>query len=298
MPRIDEAPPDLGRRGFLQRLVGATAAGVAIPVASLLEPLTNPAGGEGRTRIRQLGRIGIQVYTVRTLMPRDPDGTLAALASIGYTEVELAGLYGNSPTAMRQMLDRHGLTAVSGHMSLPDMRRDWSRALDDAATLGQQYIVCSSFAESDRSVDAFHRNAHEMNELAATARQHGLQFGYHNHMYEFARADGVVPYDILLTECDPHLVQMEVDLMWMTKGGGDPIAYFHRYPGRFPMVHVKDMTKDGTMVDVGKGSIDFARIFAESDLAGIKHYFVEHDEPPNPIADARTCYEYLRHLTF
>jgi sugar phosphate isomerase/epimerase len=298
MPRIDEALRGMGRRGFLNRLAGAAAAGMAFPITSMLEPLTTLARGAVPMPVRQLGRIGIQVYTVRSLMPRDPDGTLAALASIGYTEVELAGFYGNSPEAMRRMLDRHGLTAVSGHVSLPDMRRDWSRALDDAATLGQRYIVCSSFAESDRSINAFHRNAHEMNELAATARQHGLQFGYHNHMYEFAPVDGVVPYDILLTECDPHLVQMEVDLMWMTKGGGDPIAYFHRYPGRFPMVHVKDMTKDGTMVDVGQGSIDFARIFAQSDLAGIKHYFVEHDDPPNPIVDARTCYEYLRQLKF
>jgi sugar phosphate isomerase/epimerase len=248
--------------------------------------------------VRALGHIGIQVYTVRSLMPKDPDGTLAALAEIGYTEVELAGLYGNPPPVMRQMLDRHGLTAVSGHMSLTDMRRDWSRSLDDAATLGQRYIVCSSFAESERSVDDFHRNAHEMNDLAAVARQNGIQFGYHNHSYEFAPASGVVPYDILLAECDPQLVQMEVDIMHMTKGGADPVTYFYRYPGRFPLVHVKDMTKDGTMVDVGQGSIDFARIFAQSELAGIKHYFVEHDNPPDPIADVRRCYDYLRRLTF
>ncbi len=291
MQRTDDASSAIDRRGFLQRLAGGAAVGA-------LAPVTGERSNRSPPRTRQLGRIGIQVYTVRRLMPQDPDGTLGALAAIGYTEVELAGLYGNSPAAMRQMLDRHGLSAVSGHMSLTEMRHDWPRALDDAAELGQRYIVCSSFAESERSIDAFHRNAHEMNELAAAARRHGLQFGYHNHMYEFASASGVVPYDVLLAECDPQLVQMEADLMWMTKGGGDPIAYFRRYPGRFPLVHVKDMTKDGTMVDVGQGSIDFARIFAQSNLGGIKHYFVEHDEPPNPIADARICYDYLRHLTF
>lgn len=315
MPRTADALRTIDRRRFLHWLAGATVAAVAAPVASPLtnnrrftraavegdawgRPYAHHAANGPSMRVRTLGRIGIQVYTVRRLMPQDPDGTLAALAAIGYTEVELAGLYGNTPSVMRQMLDRHGLTAVSGHMSLTDMRRDWPRALDDAATLGQHYIVCSLFAESERSIDAFHCNAHEMNQLAAAARQHGIQFGYHNHMYEFAPVSGVVPYDILLTDCDPHLVQMEADLMWMTKGGGDPVAYFNRYPGRFPMVHVKDMTKDGTMVDVGQGSIDFARIFAQSDLAGIKHYFVEHDEPPNPIVDARQCYDYLRHLTF
>jgi sugar phosphate isomerase/epimerase len=276
------------RRDFLVRLAGIAAAGGAAPrrLGTWVPPT------------HHLDRIGIQVYTVRSLMPKDPEGTLAALAEIGYTEVELAGLYGVQPAAMRQMLDRHGLAAVSGHMSLKDMRRDWTRALDDAATLGQRYIVCSSIDESERTADGFRRAANDLNGLAATARQHGMQLGYHNHMYEFAAVDGVVPYEILLTGTDPQLVQMEIDLMWMTKGGGDPIAYFDRYPGRFPMVHVKDMTKAGVMCDVGQGSIDFAAIFAHSERAGIKHYFVEHDEPPAPIADARACYEYLRHLTF
>jgi sugar phosphate isomerase/epimerase len=231
-------------------------------------------------------------------MPTDPDGTLAALSQIGYAEVELAGLYGQRPEAMRQMLDRHHLSAVSGHMRLTDMRRDWPRALDDAATLGQRYIVCSWIDESERSVDAYHRVAEEFNRLAAASRQHEIQFAFHNHMYEFAPVGNITPYDLLLTECDPQLVQMEVDLMWMEKGGGDPLSYFSRFPGRFPMVHVKDMTKAGTMVDVGQGAIDFRAIFAQSDRAGIKHYFVEHDEPPRPIADARACYDYLRQLTF
>jgi len=291
MRRPDESPSAADvtdRRDFLVRLAGIAAAVGAAPLRL----------GTWGPPTHRLDRIGIQVYTVRSLMPKDPEGTLAALAQIGYTEVELAGLYGLQPAAMRQMLDRHGLAAVSGHMSLKDMRRDWNRALDDAATLGQHYIVCSSIDESERTADGFRRAANDLNGLAATARQHGMQLGYHNHMYEFATVDGGVPYEILLTGTDPQLVQMEVDLMWMTKGGGDPIAYFDRYPGRFPMVHVKDMTKAGVMCDVGQGSIDFAAIFAHSERAGIKHYFVEHDEPPAPIADARVCYEYLRHLTF
>jgi sugar phosphate isomerase/epimerase len=266
---------------------------------SLPRPGSRVDGGQDqRPARRRLDRIGIQLYTVRSLMPGDPDGTLGGLAQIGYSEVELAGLYGLRPAAMRQMLDRHHLSAVSGHMALTDMRRDWARALDEAATLGQRYIVCSSIDESERSPDDYRRIASELNHLADQSQRQGIQFAYHNHMYEFTTVSGVTPYDLLLTGCDPHLVQMEVDLMWMVKGGGDPLSYFGRFPGRFPMVHVKDMTASGTMVDVGQGTIDFRAIFAQSDRAGIKHYFVEHDQPPNPLADARTCYEYLRRLTF
>jgi len=287
------------RREFLQRLavlVGATgvARGGAAPLTEVFRSVAREAAG----RRRHLDRIGIQIYTVRSLMPHDPDGTLAALAGIGYTEVEMAGLYGIPAATMRQMLDRHGLTAVSGHVPLKAMRQDWSRALDDAAALGQHYIVCSSIDEAERTPDGFRRAAEELNRLAESARSHGLQFGYHNHNYEFTAVGGAVPYEILLTRTDPKLVQMEVDLMWMVKGGGDPVAYFNRYPGRFPMVHVKDMTRDGVMVDVGRGSIDFPAIFSHADQAGIKHFFVEHDEPPNPVADARVCYDYLRQLTF
>lgn len=286
------------RRGFLQTLgslVGGGLLSTGLPLGWAPAP-----GGEAIAigADRRLDRIGIQVYTVRSLMPRDPDGTLAALAAIGYTEVELAGLYGVSAAAMRQMLDRHRLTAVSSHVSLQDMRRDWTRVLDDAATLGQRYIVCPSIDPAERTVDGLHRIADEFNTLAAAAGQHGLQFAYHNHTFEFTPISGVVPYEVLLTRCDPRLVQMEIDLMWMTKAGGDPVAYFARYPGRFPIVHVKDMTAAGVMVDVGRGSIDFRRIFAQSDRAGIRHYFVEYDDPPDPMADARASYQYLRGLTF
>ena len=284
----------IGRRECLRRLAGVGITG-AIAGRSVLGPDWGDVGG---ARPHRLDRIGIQIYTVRSLMPHDAERTIAGLAEIGYTEVELAGLYGMTASAMRQLLDRHGLTAVSSHVSLRDMRQVWSQTLDDAATLGQRYLVCPSIDESERTLDGYHRIADEFTSLADRARGHGLQFGYHNHMFEFAPIDGVVPYEILLTKTDPRLVLMEIDLMWMTKGGGDPVAYFARYPGRFPMVHVKDMTAAGVMVDVGRGSIDFPAIFAHADQAGIKHYFVEHDEPPAPLADARVCYEYLRQLRF
>src|SRR2546428_537367 len=129
----------------------------------------------------------------------------------------------------------------------------------------------------------------------------GIQFGYHNHTFEFVKDQalgGKLPYDVLLAETDPKLVQMEMDLCWITEGGQDPLVYFDRYPGRFPLVHVKDMTKDHQMTEVGSGAIDWRRIFAQSEKAGMRHYFVEHDEPKAPFDSILTSYEFLRKLRF
>src|SRR6185437_12358200 len=246
----------------------------------------------------RLGDLGLQLYTVRNLMDKDVEATIAAVAAIGYREVELAGLHNKSAKEMRAILDRHGLRARSSHSSMQDIRRNWPRTLDDAATLGQTYIVNPWIDEPERTVAGYTKAAHEMTAAAEAARAHGLGFAYHNHEFEFARVDGKLPYDILLAESDPKLVKMELDIFWIVKGGQDPLAYFTRHAGRFPMIHAKDMTKDGKMVDVGQGAIDWPNILRHARKAGLEYAFVEHDDPPSPIADARVSYEYLRPLTF
>jgi sugar phosphate isomerase/epimerase len=269
------------RRAFVQQLAG-------LAIASRFSGSMS----------RRWERLGIQLYTVRDLMQRDIDRTLAALATIGYADVELAGLYGASAVAMRQSLDRAGLAAPSSHVGLETLRANTARALDDAAALGQRYLVCPSIDLAERTVDGYKRAAADLNTIGERARRVGIQFAYHNHDFEFATVDGVVPYDLLLAECDSTLVQMELDIFWIVSGGRDPLAYFARYPGRFPMIHAKDMTRDGTMVDVGRGRIDFATILRHAGRAGLKHVFVEHDEPAAPLDDARASYQYLSRLTF
>ena len=137
-----------------------------------------------------------------------------------------------------------------------------------------------------------------------------MQFAYHNHWFEFLPVDGKLPYDELLKLCDKNLVKMEMDLCWITAAGADPLKYFNEYPGRFPLVHVKDLKKKpqvtaggsqnfGDTVDltsVGSGIIDWKRIFAQSDKAGIKHYIVEHDKPEDPFASITASYQYLEKL--
>lgn len=252
----------------------------------------------GASRADRLGRLGLQLYGVRHLMDQDVESTIAAVAAIGYREVELAGLHNKTAKEMRAILDRHGLRARSSHSSMQDIRRNWARTLDDAATLGQTYIVNPWIDESERTIAGYTKAAREMTTAAEAARKHDLGFAYHNHEFEFARIDGKLPYDILLAESDPHLVKMELDIFWILKGGQDPLAYFSRHAGRFPMIHAKDMTKGGKMVDVGQGAIDWRGVLRAARKAGLEYTFVEHDEPPSPIADAKVSYEYLLALTF
>ena len=278
------------RRDFIETL-GAAALGHALqPRAPTPEP---------RAPLHRLTRIGLQLYTVRRAMQADVEATLARVAATGYTEVEFAGYFGKSPGEVGAILDRHGLAAPAAHVSMA--ADQWRAALDAARVIGHHYVVVSWIpAEQRQTLDAYKRMAQDFNRLAAEARAAGLQFAYHNHDFEFVPLEGRLPFDVLLAETDPKLVQLEMDLYWITKGGQDPLAYFARYPGRFPMVHVKDSAgaPEHRMVDVGAGTIDFRKIFARRKQAGIRHFFVEHDEPADAFASIRASYEYLKRLEF
>jgi sugar phosphate isomerase/epimerase len=290
------------RRAFLS----AAAAGIAalsIPgvLASCARRPEEAGGGEAVSGSggARLDAIGVQLYTLRSLLAKDFEGTLAALARIGYREVEFAGLYDRSPAAIRAILEREGLMAPAGHYPLEGLRDDPSRTLDTAAELGHRYVVIAWLAEADRnSPDALRRTAELFNRIGGAAAARDLRFAYHNHDFEFRPVGGEIPLDVLLAETDPGMVWYEMDLFWITKGGKDPLDYFARFPGRFPLVHVKDMAAGETMVDVGAGAIDWPRILGRREQAGIEHYFVEHDEPADPIASVTASYQYLRGVRF
>jgi Sugar phosphate isomerases/epimerases len=250
----------------------------------------------------QLNRIGIQLYTVRRDLARDVEGTLARLAEIGFREVEFAGYPQGTGASLRAILDRHRLTAPSSHVSLQATRIDWERTLDEAATVGQRYIVVAWLDAGERkTIDDWKRIAALFNRAAETAQTWKIRFAYHNHDFEFAAIDGKLGYDVLLAETDPKLVGFEMDLYWITKGGKDPLEYFAKYPGRFPMLHIKDMdaTARKGFAEVGKGIIDFKRIFKRARQAGVKHYFYEQDVTPgSPFESAQVSYDYLKGLRF
>jgi sugar phosphate isomerase/epimerase len=248
---------------------------------------------------RALTRIGLQLYTVRGEMGRDFAGTLARVAAIGYTEVEFAGYFGRSPTEVRELLTHHGLTSPSTHIPFAAIRKEWGKTLADASAIGHQWVTIPWIPEEERrTLDGWKRVAHAFNDAATEARAAGLRFAYHNHDYELKPIGDVVPLDLLLSETDPALVDFEMDLYWLVKAGRDPLDYFARFPKRFPLVHVKDSAgpPEHRMVNVGRGTIDFRRIIGRSGQAGIEHYFVEHDQPTDPMESARESYQYLVQL--
>jgi sugar phosphate isomerase/epimerase len=278
------------RRTFL-----ATLGGAALALA------TSRRGFPGTTR--KLKRVGLQLYTVRDAMAKDVPGTLARVAQIGYKEVEFAGYFGKTPHEIHELLEKYHLTAPSSHVSYPDGGDGWKKAVAEAKEVGHQYVTVPWTPEEKRQgPDAWKRVADDFNQAAKVAHASGLRFAYHNHDYELVKSGDVLPFDALLQYTDPKLVEFEMDLYWMVHGGADPLTYFQRFPGRFTMVHVKDAMPAPalTMTDVGKGTIDFKKIFAWDAAHGahIKHYFVEHDQPADPFASIETSYKYLANLNY
>ena len=245
-------------------------------------------------------KIGLQLYTLRTDLSKDLEGTLKKVAAIGYKEVELFGyndgkFFGKTPKEFKAILDGLGLDPVSGHygagVQMKDQKgtlsNDWQRAVDDAASIGQKYVNCAYLTDGERkSIDDYKKYVDLFNKSGEVAKKAGLQFGYHNHDFEFKKMDGQLPYDIIAST-DPDLVKLELDLYWIVKAGLDPVDLFKKYPGRFPLWHVKDMDKgDQSFAEVGTGSIDFKKIFDARKIAGMTHFFVEQDVAKIPALEA------------
>lgn len=267
---------------------------------------------------------GIQLYTVGADLKKDVPGTLAALAKIGYRYVETAGIAPLSAKEFRSALDGAGLKCPSAHLRFGN--EDPGPLLEEANALGVHYAVSSvlvakpmgtSMAEAIKSLsqltaDDFKKTADLANQLGRRAKQAGLQYAYHNHNFEFKKVDGeVTGYELLQKGTDPELVKFEADCGWMSAAGMDPVALFQRYPDRFRMIHVKDFLKGPATTDLmgaerpkgtelGRGFVDYKRIFAAAKSAGIQYYFSEQEPPftDMPAMDAaRADYEYLHALT-
>ena len=254
--------------------------------------------------------IGLQLYTVRDELQKDVPGTIKKVAAVGYKEVEIYDLYGMSPVQFTKLLKDNGLTAVSGHYLLDVEKTQWEKKVGEAKELGLKYMVHAILDPDQRkSLDDYKRHVDLFNKIAEQGQKAGVQFCYHNHNFEFQKFDGVTVYDYLFKHLDPHLVQFEMDCFWVTHAGQDPVALFKRHPGRFPLLHIKDLkagnppttefdAKMGLFAEVGKGTIDWKRIFTAAPQGGMKHFFVEQDycEVP-PLESIKISYEYLHNLT-
>jgi sugar phosphate isomerase/epimerase len=250
----------------------------------------------------RLTTIGAQLYTVRRELEKEFEGTLARVAGLGYREVEFAGYFGHTPKEVEDVLARHNLVSPAAHVQLADLRGSLQTMIEAAHVIGHEYLLLAwTPPEERKSLDDYRRLADLCNRAGEQTKRAGVQFAYHNHDFEFATVEGRVPYDLLLERMDSELVKLELDLYWIVKGGASPLDYFKKYPGRFHLLHVKDMdaTPRHYFTEVGRGVIDFKSIFANAERAGVKHYFVEQDETPgSPFDSLKISMDYLRRLEF
>ena len=296
----------LSRRTLL-RMTAAAATAAASATALAAAARSGPLPG-GRRIPRD--RISIQLYTLRSQLAADLEGTLAALREIGYARVEHAGFAGRTAAQFKAALDANAIVASSGHVPIPQPfdAAAWSASLADARTLGSSYIVHPSFGRDvatgavTRTTAPWRDFARDLNRAGRMARDAGVKLGYHNHHWEFFRLldnPSRTAYDVLADATDPALVHLELDLFWAARGARDPVALIRRHQGRIQQFHVKDMNQAGSFADLGAGLIDFPRIFEDAREAGVAEYIVERDDAgSHALASARAGYEYLASVRF
>jgi len=268
---------------------------------------------------------GIQLYTVTSKIEADLDGTLKKIAEIGYKELESAftrkgGYYGLKPKEFAAKAKEFGLTWRAHHcggapFKLPagatmpvgadgkpivippmkNLRDNFQEVVDDCGAGGVNYLVCSSTPID--TMDEVKQSIETLNKTGEACKKAGITFAYHNHTKEFERVEGQLPYDLFLSQISADTMKMELDLAWVTKSGTDPLELFKKNPGRFPLWHVKDLSRiTQRPVEVGAGYVDLKRVFADAATAGLKYFFVEQDQAPDPLVNVATSYANLQKL--
>ena len=247
--------------------------------------------------------IGVQLYTLRNIIMKEPKETLQKVAALGYNEVEAFGynngkFFGMTPAEYADVLRQNKLTQPSGHYGLANISNGWDKAIEDAKAVGQKFMVIAYLTDAERkSLDDYKKRAAEFNAAAQKCKAAGIQFAYHNHDFEFKDwGGGQTGMDVLLNETDKDLVKFEMDIYWVRKADKDPIALFNQNKHRFCLWHVKDMdkTEKKSFTEVGNGVIDFKEIFKNAKKSGMKHFFVEQDVSANPLASIEKSIQYIK----
>jgi len=298
--------PAIPRRNFLKTAsasaIGAALWNIASPL--LADPLGLP--------------IGLQLYSVRDLLPKDYEGTLRQLGRLGYREVEAAGFFDHSPAQVKSAMDRAGLRCVSAHYGVEELLPNADEIIRFGKDLGLKYIVCSSPMLKDPSrvkgddffanmlamtLDDWRWNAEQLNRIGERVNAAGIRFAYHNHMAEFRTQEGVLIYEELLRLTDPAKVTMEMDCGWVVEGGKDPRDFLTRYPDRISLLHVKDfmitpapkLSDPPPSTELGNGKIDYHPIFAAAKKTRVEHAFIEQEDFDLPVLEAlKIDAEYMR----
>jgi len=318
----------LNRREFIRST--ATAAVASLAVSELR------ASGSGS----HIEKIGLQLFSIPKLLEQDFEGTMKMISGMGYRELEFygpfpfssksaqdrwnavtpslgfsgSGYFGRTPQQVKEILDKNNLTAPSMHVDLDTFRNNMDQTGEAAHILNQSYAGLPSIPQEERTnLEAFKRIADEFNKIGEAAQKVGLKFFYHNHGYGLKEMEGKIPFDVILERTDPKVVFFEMDIYWMTAGGADLVKYLDNNPGRFKLMHIKDMSKpvrfsgDGGdpkqwielfpyMTDAGSGVLDLKAILSHAKKSGMEHFIVERDKVENPNQALKKSYEYLSSL--
>ena len=274
-------------------LRGTAGAAITAGAMSALPGTASAGGGHRPLRVPK-DKISIQLYTLRNLFEADLEGTMSALADIGYRKVEMAGTYGRSAAEFRRILDANHIRATSSHVGIDGI--DLDQAIADARTLGNRRVV---HPYSNYPTIAEWRDFTARLEAAGKVfRRAGIPLGYHNHNHEFIAIDGVKPYDVITRGTSRRDVYLEMDLYWVVTGEQDPVKVFFQNAGRVKQFHVKDRKPDGGFADLGEGTIDFPRIFRATHPLEVDEYIVENDQPVDALKCADTGFRYLNNIRF
>jgi sugar phosphate isomerase/epimerase len=254
--------------------------------------------------------LGVQLWSFRTLAT-DVPAMLSTVSGMGFTHVETAGLYGKSRTELAEALRTAGLQATSMHVGYDDLKNKPDSVIADAKALGAEYVGIAWYPHDSTGFTlANARQAvQDFNAFGKTLKAAGLRFFYHNHGYEpVPHGDGTL-LDLIITETDSSLVSFEMDVLWTWLPGQDPVALIARYPGRFKLMHIKDMQPgvargslaggiaDSLKVPIGTGQVDWPVLLQAAVRDGFAHFYVE-DETTDPVRNAPKSVAYLRGVTY
>jgi sugar phosphate isomerase/epimerase len=290
------------RRDFLKT---ASALGSGLVLSSFGAKLTGCKTGMASSAADR--PFGLQLYTLRDVLPNDVKGTLQQVASFGYKQVEgyegAQGIFwGMKNTELKSFLDGQGLTMVSTHC---DINKNFEQKADEAAAIGMKYLICPYLGEQ-KTIDGYKAAAEKFNQCGDICKQRGMRFAYHNHDYSFKPTDGQLGQDVMMQNTNADTVDYEMDMYWVINAGQEPMAWMKKYPGRFKLCHVKDRgavpagSDKFESVDLGKGNIDYNRIIKEISGMGMEYYIVEQEAyaGTTPIEAAKADAGYMKKLSW
>lgn len=297
------------RRKFIEKAAMLSAGTMVLPACGGGKAKENPIVESVQEQIKT--EIGLQLYTLRDLIAKDLPGTIEAVAELGFNYVESYGYgdrqyFGLPASDFYAMLKSNGLSLRSSHHTSGrvvvenqgTLINGWEQAVEDAASGGQEFMVCAYLFDTERSVEDYAALPDILNTAGEICKTFGIQFCYHNHDFEFVEMNGVIPMYDILDKTDPDLVKVELDMYWISKINIDAVDFFKKYPGRIPLWHVKDMadTEEREFTEVGNGVVDYKTIFENAGLAGMKYFFVEQDISTDPMKSIETSYKYLANM--